>query len=114
MAELAYEQQLAEADELTQEVLELRGPEHSVRVVKARVILGGYLRAKGLSEPLERLVGSLAQVERAVLRQAREDIAATTERAFWEITDRGLNFDFVEEERRQHVLALIDEQLAKS
>ena len=42
----------------------------------------------------------MMQEDPARLRGIRQDIEQTTEREYWEISDRGANFDFLEPERR--------------
>ena len=43
-----------------------------------------------------------------VLASIRDAILAVTDRKFWEITDRGFNFDFVEPEMRKYVHEFFD------
>ena len=41
--------------------------------------------------------------------QARADILAVSERLFWEVNHHGVNFDYVEPERRARVAALLSQ-----
>jgi len=46
---------------------------------------------------------SLRNVTPAVLEKAKRGILGVQDRVFWELNDRGLNFDFVEPQRRTQV-----------
>jgi hypothetical protein len=115
IAEYAYDHRAKQAEEVLEVLLALEGAGASVRLVKARVILGSYFlqREKEYSAELARIVTSLEGVPVALLAQARKEITATTSRIFWEVTDRGINLDYVDDERKKHVYALFDRLEAK-
>jgi hypothetical protein len=108
LTECAYEHQAAPARELLDAVLAFDGVAQSVGLVKSRAILGGYLLERGLTRELALVEASLRGAAPAVVAQARRDILSVPGRVFWELNDRGLNFDFVEAQRRTQVVALFD------
>lgn len=89
-------------------MLAFDGVAQSVGLVKSRAILGGYLLERGLTRELALVEASLRGAAPAVVAQARRDILSVPGRVFWELNDRGLNFDFVEAQRRTQVVALFD------
>ena len=89
-------------------VLAFGGVEQSVGLVKSRAILAGYFIERGLAQELELVEASLRNVTPAVLEKARRGILSVQDRVFWELNDRGLNFDFVEPQRRARVTEVFD------
>jgi hypothetical protein len=96
------------ARELLDAVLAFDGVEQSVGLVKSRAILAGHLLEHGLVPELERVEASLRTVTPAVLEKAKRGILSVQDRVFWELNDRGLNFDFVEPQRRARVGEVFD------
>jgi len=94
-------------------VLSLEGVGASVRLVKSRLILAGYLHEKGRREELARVLDSLAPAPAALLAQARREFSMEQVQIFWEITDRGTNFDYVEEGRRARIIEVLDALTAR-
>jgi hypothetical protein len=113
LAEHAYEHDVKEAADLLEAQLSFEGAAQSVRLVKSRSILAAYLLEKGIKEPLERIYASLEGAGAAVIEQARREFSTPVERVFWEVTDRGVNFDFVEEARRSRVAEVLRELAAR-
>lgn len=103
LTERAYERKVAPAQELLDAILAFGGTEQSVGLVKSRAILAAYFLEHGLAQELELVEASLRIVTPAVLEKAKRGILAVQERVFWELNDRGLNFDFVEPQRRTRV-----------
>lgn len=78
-------------------------------LVKSRAVLGAYFSLQGRTGPFELVMHSLQTVPPALLVQARADILAVSERLFWEVNHHGVNFDYVEPERRARVAALLSQ-----
>jgi hypothetical protein len=108
LTERAYEGSAASAPELLEAVLAFEGTGQSVGLVKSRAILGGYFLEHSFTQELERVEASLRTAAPAVVAKAKSDILAPQERVFWEVNDRGVNFDFVEALRRILVVEVLD------
>ncbi len=109
LCEHAYEQaHPGEGRELLEAMVAFEGATASRGLVKGRAILGGYFLERGMAPELDRLVESLRPVPASILEGARRELFAVKDRVFWEITDRGVNFDYVEEARRERVKELFD------
>jgi hypothetical protein len=74
-------------------------------VRRAQSILGAVLLARGDTELAQLIRDDMCEEPVARLVSIRDAILAVTERKFWEITDRGFNFDYVEPALRPHVSA---------
>jgi hypothetical protein len=107
----AYDGQSAAAPELLENLLELG---HNIAndphrlVVKVKVILGGYFLKKGLETEADQIKQNLDDVTPAVLSAVEHDLLTLTERSFWEVTDRQVNFEWVAPECRGCVKSFID------
>jgi len=108
LTERAYERAAAPARELLDAVLAFAGVEQSAGLVKSRAILAGYFLEHGLQQELELVTASLRNVAPAVLEKAKQGVLSVQDRVFWELNDRGLNFDFVEPKRRMRVTEVFD------
>ena len=74
-----------------------------VGVRKAQAILGAFFLAQDEPALVARIQGDMRGESRERLLRIRDEILAVTERRFWEITDRGFNFDYVEPAQRRFV-----------
>lgn len=108
LAEEAYEHNPSVAPLLLDAVLEFDGAAQGAGLVKSRAILGAYFLERGLTAELARIEGSLRGVPSALLGQARDSLLATADPMFWEVTDRGVNMDYVPPARRARVAALFE------
>ena len=108
LTELAYRHKVAPAGQMLDAVLAFDGAAQSLGLIKSRALLGGYFLEQGLAPELARVLASLREVEPATIERARREILAAQERLFWEINDHGVNFDFVEPQRRTRVMELFD------
>lgn len=72
-------------------------------VRKAQAILGAFFLDQGEDALAAKIRDDMRGESSARLRRIRDGILAVTERRFWEITDRGFNFDYVDEGRRGSV-----------
>jgi hypothetical protein len=111
LAELAYERDADPCGMMLDAVLEFEGADRSAGLVKARVILAGFLLERGLDIELSRVLDTLHGVPRATLVAARNGILGTVNAAFWEINDRGTNIDYVEPQRREKVREIFERLL---
>jgi hypothetical protein len=75
---------------------------HLRGVRKAQAMFAAYCIAHGRRDLAQRIGLDMKGEPPERLRSIREEIHAA-ERAFWEITDRGVNFDFLENELRTHL-----------
>lgn len=108
LTQRAYERKAAPARELLDAMLAFDGAEQSLGLVKSRVILGVYFLEAGLAQELELVQASLRNATLGHLEKARRAILAVQERVFWELNDRGINFDFIEPQRRARVVEVFD------
>lgn len=108
LTERAYERKAAPARELLDAVLAFDGAAQSVGLVKSRAILAAYFLECGLTQELELVEASLRGVTPAVIEKAKHGILSVQDRVFWELNDRGLNFDFVEPQRRTRVTEVFE------
>ncbi len=75
---------------------------HLRGVRKAQVVAAAFCISKKRRDLAERIGGDMKAEPHDRLRSIREELHAA-ERAFWEITDRGVNFDYLEPEMRPHL-----------
>jgi len=79
-----------------------------IGVRKAQSILGAFLLEQGEDEIVERIRDDMRNEKRERLQLIRDEILAVEESKFWEITDRGLNFDYVPPSMRPYVTAFFE------
>jgi hypothetical protein len=99
--ETAYERGATVAPQLLEILVAFDATPASVRLVKSKLIAGGFFRQRGLAEAEARVRASLASIEPAVRKQALAELLNTTDPIFWEVTDRQTNFDYVDEARKR-------------
>ena len=75
----------------------------SVRLVKAKLIAGGYLHAHGFLREAARVREHLGAVPQPLLGEAVQALLQEQDPIFWEVTDRQVNIDYVGAERRQAI-----------
>ena len=99
-----------EVDELLDLFLTLDQPsEHKseevalIGVRKAQSILGGFFLQQGATDLADLIRHDMRHENSARLAAIKNEILAVTERKFWEITDRGHNFDYVDDELRPYL-----------
>jgi hypothetical protein len=92
--------------------LAFEGAETSVRIVKSRLILATFLQERAFGPALARVRASLARVPATLIAQAAREVLETTNRVFWEVTDRQVNFDYIPDHRRALLRELCDELTA--
>jgi hypothetical protein len=107
----AFDQRSEAAGALLADALALR---HNVNhellplLIKAKLILGGFLLERGLEAELAQVRANLADVSAEVLARAVADVMTLEERSFWEVTDRQVNFEWVDLEQRKYVQTFAD------
>lgn len=84
---------------------------HLRGVRKAQSMLAAFCLARDRVDLARKIGDDMRGEPRERLRSLREEIHAA-ERHFWEVTDRGVNFDFLEPELRPHLDRFFDEILA--
>jgi hypothetical protein len=85
-----------EAESAEQEVT-LRG------VRKAQVKLATYYLLKGADDLAREIHSDMAGEKPDRLRSIRDELMGITTKGFWEIIDRGSNFDYLEPARKRHL-----------
>jgi hypothetical protein len=79
------------------------------QVYKTLVALGSFFLTRGELEFARQVRAGLAHAPAATLEQARRELAACENPVFWEVTDRVVNFDFVEPDVRAVLAAFVEE-----
>lgn len=105
----AFEVDCAVRDELLERVLEIEhAPDGKVDllIVKAKLILGGFFTERGLKDAAARVAVCLRDVPAEALLRAEGDLL-TAERVFFEVTDRQINIEWLQPERRPHVSSFV-------
>jgi hypothetical protein len=103
-------------EQIQQELLELvllaeaRQSPATTMLRKAVIALGGFHLYQGDEELARHLARALMRLDRQTLIGLAEELQAVTEPQFWELTERVVNFDYVEEGARARLadfLALV-------
>lgn len=113
VVEAAYEAKAPTARAILDELRAFGGPHATVRLTKATAVLAAYFAARGPGEEAALLRADLEATSPERLSAARRDVAGTADPVFWEVTDRQTNLDYVAPERREAVVKLLDEVLAR-
>lgn len=103
LTEFAYGQNLPYADDMLQAVLDFQDIDKLVGLVKSRMILAAYLMEKGFTDQVALIKASLQTAPESLQQRAHDDLMATTNPVFWEVTERGNNIDYIEPARREKV-----------
>lgn len=105
----------ADFDELLRLFLSLDQPSERkseevalIGVRKAQSILGAFFLQQGDADSAEHIRRDMRHENTARLTAIRDEILSVKERKFWEITDRGHNFDFVDAELRPFVVKFFE------
>jgi len=78
------------------------------QLYKMALALGAYFLCHGEIEHARLLRSELASVPRVALDRACEELMAIEDPVFWELTDRVVNFDFVEADVRKRLPELVE------
>jgi len=104
----AYARRCPSREEMLALFLKFDGTAASARLAKSRAILWTFLAAQGLTAEADRVRASLLEVPASILESARADLLGATERAFWEVTDRQVNIDFLEDDAKALARSLFE------
>jgi hypothetical protein len=105
LVEAAYERGASVGRPLLDLLVAFEATPPSVRLVKAKLIAGGFFHQRGLAEEEALLRAHLAALDGPLRQRALDDLMRTTEPVFWEVTDRQSNIDYVDEPRKQAIRA---------
>src|SRR5690606_11702106 len=102
LCQLAHEIGAVEQDEMLSQFLELDQPLHDksqekglLGVRKAQVKLAAYYLAVGDEDKARLMAGDMREEPAQRLAVIRDQLERVTSKDFWEITDRGSNFEYV-------------------
>ncbi len=83
---------------------ETKAEEKALRGVrKAQIRLATFYLASGTEEFARTIFEDMRHEDRQRLASIRAELEAVTEKDFWEVTDRGINFDFLDAERKRQL-----------
>jgi hypothetical protein len=103
-----HDQLLATFLEIDKEA-ETTAQEKALRGVrKAQAKLAAYYLVAGLVPRARQIYDDMAQESPDRLRSIRDEMLSITSKDFWEIIDRGTNFDYVTEERKAKLREFFD------
>ncbi len=112
LCEEAYDNEAFDMSEILRLFLKLDQPSEDegsdvalLGVRRAQSILGAFFLHRDAVELAEQIRFDMRDEPAARLRKIRDDILTVDERKFWEVTDRGFNFDWVPGEMRHHITA---------
>lgn len=84
-----------------------------IGVRKAQSILGAFFLQHGDEERAELIRKDMRYEHSGRLTAIRDEILAVKERKFWEITDRGHNFDYVDDDLRPFITEFFEPMLKR-
>ena len=70
---------------------------------KAQAKLAAYYLLREMTGPARRIFDDMAMETTERLRSIRDELLSITSKDFWEVTDRGTNFDYVDDARKAHL-----------
>jgi hypothetical protein len=83
---------------------ETKAEEKALRGVrKAQVKLAVFYLAQGAEAHARQIQRDMAHEQRGRLASIRDELLRITSQDFWEVTDRGMNFDYLDAERRRQL-----------
>lgn len=80
-------------------------------VRKSQLILAAYLYSKNERELLQIVVDDLKNDSFEMLIKWRDMLLAVKDKKFWEITDRGINFEYIDEEQKKALELFYEEYI---
>lgn len=115
LCQLAHELRLPEEDAILRALLDIdrpaaeRAQESALKGVrKAQVKLAAYYLSVGAEAPAKIIRDDMAQESPARLRAIRDELGRVESKDFWEIIDRGRNFEFMPEPQRRAMLRFFE------
>jgi hypothetical protein len=85
-------------------------------VRKAQVKLACYYLAAGIEDRAVRIAADMTGEDPARLRSIRDQLARVESKKYWEIIDRGRNFDYMpprQKEQMDRFFAMLDHDAAR-
>lgn len=76
---------------------------------KSQLILAAYLISRGDRSLLPIIVEDFKQDTFSFLIQLRDSLLAVKDKKYWEITDRGYNFEYIDEEQKGYLIQFYEE-----
>lgn len=114
--QVAYQLQCRRASDLLEvflsldEALRSRGYQRPLPgVYKMWLALGAFYLAQGADSLSKQVQEALSRVEPATLTRLGKELLSVTVPEFWEITDRGVNFDYIEPALRPYLRELLNQ-----
>jgi hypothetical protein len=83
-----------------------------LQLYKTAIALGAFFLSRGKRDDAEHLSHLLAHVPRTTVERAVAELATVDDPVFWELTDRVVNFDYVQPEARARLADFVDLALA--
>ena len=106
----AYEKRVPNLDALIRIFLEVddnpatQSNEFDLRSVrKAQLNFASYLLSQGDTELVQRIFDDIKHEPKARLDAIRKEMMAVKDRKFWEVTDRGVDFFFLDDDQKKHL-----------
>ncbi len=115
LCEFAHRIGASEQDEMLRMFLELDQPMRVqkqeaglIGVRKAQVKLAAYYLSRGEEQKARRIADDMSGEPRERLEMIREQLERVKSKDFWEIIDRGRNFEFMPDEQRSQMAVFFD------
>jgi hypothetical protein len=81
---------------------ETHAQEHTLRGVrKAQINLATFYLSKNAGAHADRICADMRSEKAERMASIRAELVAVNERDFWEVTDRGVNFDYLDKQRKE-------------
>lgn len=72
-------------------------------VRKAQLLFASFLQSQGDTELLQRIVEDLKVEPQQRMESIRKEMMAVKDRKFWEVTDRGVDFFYMDDEQKKYL-----------
>lgn len=106
----AHEMQVPNLNALVTTFLEVddnpatKANEFDLRSVrKAQLVFAAYLLSRGDQVLVHRILDDLKSEPRDRMQAIRNEMMAVKDRKFWEVTDRGVDFFYIDDDQKKHV-----------
>ncbi|MEE8434000.1 MAG: hypothetical protein V3S64_04355, partial [bacterium] len=106
----AYELKIPNVHDLINIFLEIddnpatQANEFDLRSVrKAQLLFASFLQSQGDTELLQRIVEDMRVEPQQRMESIRKEMMAVKDRKFWEVTDRGVDFFYMDDEQKQYL-----------
>jgi hypothetical protein len=112
MVESAYSGGASAGRPLLVLLCEFEATPPSLRLTKSKLIAAGYFQQRGLGAEVALVQAALRKLPREMVEDAAADLLHTTDPVFWEVTDRCVNIDYVDDARKQAIGELVSKSAA--